>query len=67
MANQPTESSIKVLQLDCKPLPDWLLYKPTSKTLTVKEVPAGAFPIQLKVGLCFQVSMMVNPEQDAKP
>ena len=36
------------------------------KTFTAKDVPAGAFPLQLKVGVGGQETMMVIQEQDAK-
>jgi hypothetical protein len=35
-------------------------------TFTAKEVPAGAFPIQLKVGAAGQETMMVIQQQDAQ-
>ena len=53
-------------QSDGQPLPDWLRYEPTTKTFTAKEVPAGAFPIQLKVGVGSQETMMVIQQQDAQ-
>jgi len=66
VANQTTDTSLNISQLDGKPLPDWLRYESTTKTFTAKEVPAGAFPIQLKVGAAGQETMMVIQQQDAQ-
>jgi hypothetical protein len=65
VTNQPTDAGIKVSQLDGKPMPDWLRYEPTTKTFIAKEVPAGAFPLQLKVGIGGQETLMVIQAQDA--
>jgi hypothetical protein len=46
-------------------MPDWLRYEPTTKTFIAKEVPAGAFPLQLKVGIGGQETLMVIQAQDA--
>jgi hypothetical protein len=52
--------------MDGKPLPDWLKYEPETKTFTAKDIPAGAFPLQLKVGSGGQETMMVIQEADTK-
>jgi hypothetical protein len=66
LANQPADTSLKISQLDGKPLPDWLRYESDTKTFTAKDIPAGAFPLQLKVGEGGQETTMVIQEQDAK-
>jgi hypothetical protein len=66
LTNQPADTSLKVSQLDGKPLPDWLRYEADTKTFTAKDIPAGAFPLQLKVGVGGQETTMVIQEQDTK-
>ena len=66
LANQAADTSLKISQLDGKPLPDWLRYEPDTKTFTAKDIPAGAFPLQLKVGEVGQETTMVIQEQDTK-
>jgi hypothetical protein len=66
LTNQPADISLKVSQLDGKPLPDWLRYEADTKTFTAKDIPAGAFPLQLKVGVGGQETTMVIQEQDTK-
>lgn len=63
---QPAGTSLNIVQLDGKPLPNWLRYEPDTKTFTATDVPAGAFPLQLKVSGGGQETMMVIREQDAK-
>ena len=63
---QPTSTSLNILQVDGKPLPNWLRYEPDTKTFIATDVPAGAFPLQLKVSGGGQETMMVIREQDAK-
>ena len=67
VSNQPSDTVFKVSQLDGKPLPDWLKYEPATKTFTATEIPAGAFPLQLKVGSGGQETVMVIKESDTKP
>ena len=57
---------LSILQVDGKPLPNWLRYEPDTKTFIATDVPAGAFPLQLKVSGGGQETMMVIREQDAK-
>jgi hypothetical protein len=66
VTQQPANTSLKISQLDGKALPDWLKYEPDTKTFTAKDVPAGAFPLQLKVMAGGQETMMVIQEQDAR-
>jgi hypothetical protein len=67
LINQPADTSLKISQLDGKPLPDWLRYEADTKTFTAKDIPAGAFPLQLKVGVGGQETTMVIKESDTKP
>ena len=66
VGNQTAATGINVSQLDGKPLPEWLHYEPETKTFTAKEVPAGAFPLQLKVAVGGQETVMVIQEKDAR-
>jgi len=66
LANQPDNTSLTISQADGKPLPDWLRYEADTKTFTAKDIPAGAFPLQLKVGVGGQETMMVIQQQDAQ-
>ena len=63
---QQTSTSLNILQSDGKPLPNWLRYDTETKTFIATEVPAGAFPLQLKVSGGGQETMVVIREQDAK-
>ena len=63
---QQTSTSLNILQSDGKPLPNWLRYDTDTKTFIATEVPAGAFPLQLKVSGGGQETMVVIREQDAK-
>ena len=49
--------------MDGKPLPNWLRYDAANKTFTANEVPAGAFPLQLKVAVGNTESVMVIQEK----
>jgi hypothetical protein len=63
---QQTSTSLNILQSDGKPLPNWLRYDPDTKSFIATEVPAGAFPLQLKVSGGGRETMVVIREQDAK-
>jgi hypothetical protein len=65
--SQSSDAGLKISQLDGKPLPEWLRYEPSTKTFTATEVPAGAFPLQLKVGSGGQETVMVIKESDTNP
>lgn len=43
-------ADVKVTQMDGKPLPDWLKFDSATKSFVATNVPAGAFPLQLRVG-----------------
>jgi hypothetical protein len=66
LTNQPANTNLKISQADGKPLPDWLRYEADTKTFTAKDIPASAFPLQLKVSVGGQETTMVIREQDAK-
>ena len=66
LTNQLDDISLNISQLDGKPLPDWLRYDIDTKTFTAKEIPGGAFPLQLKVDVGGQEITMVIQEQDTK-
>jgi hypothetical protein len=63
VSNPSSTAPLKVSQVDGKPLPDWLRYEPETKSFIAKEVPAGAFPLQLKVASGGQETVMVIQEQ----
>jgi hypothetical protein len=63
VSNPSSTAALKVSQVDGKPLPDWLRYEPETKSFIAKEVPAGAFPLQLKVASGGQETVMVIQEQ----
>ena len=64
--NQATDTAMKISQLDGKPMPDWLRFNPDTKTFTATDIPAGAFPLQLRVAAGGQESVMVIQAQDAQ-
>jgi hypothetical protein len=51
VSNAPAASEVRVMQMDGKPLPDWIRYEPATRTFTANAVPAGAFPLQIRLGL----------------
>jgi hypothetical protein len=48
--------------MDGRALPDWLRFDTNTKTFVATNVPAGAFPLQLKVGVGATESVMVIKE-----
>ena len=50
-------------KVDGKPLPNWLRYDATNKTFTANEVPAGAFPLLLKLAVGNTDSVVVIQEK----
>jgi hypothetical protein len=56
-------SEVKVMQVDGKPLPEWLRFEPATKTFVATTVPPGAFPLQLKVGIGGVETLMVINEK----
>jgi hypothetical protein len=57
---------VKIAQPDGKPMPNWLKFDAASKTFTANDVPAGAFPLQLKVSVGNTESVMVIQEKPQK-
>jgi hypothetical protein len=57
---------VQIAQPDGKPMPNWLKFDAASKTFTANEVPAGAFPLQLKVVVGNTESVMVIQEKPQK-
>jgi hypothetical protein len=47
-------------------MPNWLKFDAASKTFTANDVPAGAFPLQLKVSVGNTESVMVIQEKPQK-
>jgi len=66
LADQPTDAEVRIGQVDGKPMPDWLSYDAASKTFNATNVPAGAFPLQLKVAVGGVESVMVIQEKPKK-
>jgi hypothetical protein len=62
-ANQPTDAPVRVGQSDGKPLPEWLGFDATSKSFKATSVPAGAFPLQLKISVGGVESVLVIQEK----
>jgi len=63
VAGHAADAPVKISQMDGKPLPNWLRYDAANKTFTANEVPAGAFPLQLKVAVGNTESVMVIQEK----
>jgi len=63
VAGHAADAPVKISQMDGKPLPNWLRYNAANKTFTASEVPAGAFPLQLKVAVGNTESVMVIQEK----
>jgi len=56
-------TEVKVMQVDGKPLPEWLRFEPATKTFVATTVPPGALPLQLKVGIGGVETLMVINEK----
>jgi hypothetical protein len=56
-------TDVRVTQMDGKPLPAWLRYDGATQTFVATAVPAGAFPLQLKVGVGGVETVMVINEK----
>jgi hypothetical protein len=63
VSNAPAANEVRVMQMDGKPLPDWIRYEPTTRTFTANAVPAGAFPLQIRLGVGGAESVVVIQEQ----
>ena len=55
-------AEVKVTQMDGRALPEWLKFDNSTKTFVATNVPAGALPLQLKVGVGSTESVMVIKE-----
>jgi len=62
VAGHAADAPVKMSQMDGKPLPNWLRYDAVNKTFTAKDVPAGAFPLQIKLAVGNTESVMVIQE-----
>ena len=63
VSNVPNATEVRVMQMDGKPLPDWIRYEASSRTFTANAVPAGAFPLQIRLGVGGAESVVVIQEQ----
>jgi hypothetical protein len=63
VAGHAADAPVKISQMDGKPVPSWLRFDPGSKTFIANDVPAGAFPLQLKVAVGNTESVMVIQEK----
>jgi len=66
VAGHAPDAPVKISQMDGKPLPNWLRYDAANKTFTANEVPAGAFPLQLKVSVGNTETVMLIQEKPQK-
>ena len=63
VSNVPNATEVRVMQMDGKPLPDWIRYEASTRTFTANAVPAGAFPLQIRLGVGGAESVVVIQEQ----
>jgi len=63
VAGHAADAPLKMTQIDGKPLPSWLRYDAANKTFTANDVPAGAFPLQIKLAVGNTESVMVIQEK----
>ena len=67
VAGHTSDAPVKISQMDGKPLPNWLRYDAANKTFTANEVPAGAFPIQIRISVANTESVvMINEKPPGK-
>jgi hypothetical protein len=66
LADQPADAEVRIVQADGKAMPNWLSYDGATKTFSATDVPAGAFPLQLKVSVAGVESVMVIQEKPKK-
>jgi hypothetical protein len=60
-------ADVKVTQMDGKPLPDWLKFDSATKSFVATNVPAGAFPLQLRVGVgATDAVIVIQQNQEVK-
>jgi hypothetical protein len=63
VAGHAPDAPVKITQVDGKPLPNWLSYDAANKTFTAKDLPPGAFPLQVSVSVGNTVTVMVIQEK----
>ncbi len=63
VAGHAADAPVKISQMDGNPLPTWLRFDPGNKTFVASDIPAGAFPLQLKVAVGNTESVMVIQEK----
>jgi hypothetical protein len=63
VSNATVANEVSVMQMDGKPLPDWIRYESTTRTFTANLVPAGAFPLQIRLSVGGAESVVVIQEQ----
>ena len=61
--NSSALTEVRIMQMDGKPLPDWIRYEPESRTFTANAVPAGAFPLEIRLSLGSSETVVVIQEQ----
>ena len=62
-----SNAEVKVTQMDGKSLPDWLKFDPATKSFVATNVPPGAFPLQLRVGVgATDAVILIQQNQDIK-
>jgi hypothetical protein len=67
LAGHATDAPVKMSQMNGKPLPNWLRYDAANKTFIANEVPAGAFPLQIKISVGNTESVvMINEKPPGK-
>jgi hypothetical protein len=66
VAGHTADAPVKIAQMDGKPLPAWLRFDAASKTFVANQVPAGAFPLQLKVSVGNTESVVLIQEKPTK-
>jgi hypothetical protein len=65
-AGVSNDAPVRLGLLDGKPMPDWLSYDMSTKKFNTTAVPAGAFPLQLKVSVGGVESVVVVQENQKK-
>ena len=63
VAGHPADAPMKISQMDGKPMPNWLKFDAATKTFVANDVPASAFPLQLKVTVGTTETVMVIKEK----
>jgi hypothetical protein len=63
VAGHAVDAPLKISQMDGRPMPNWLKFDAATKTFTAKDVPASAFPLQLKVSVGNTETVMLIKEK----